>query len=155
SFGPSGRWTRAYVQQILGDRRPVGEYQPRGRGGKADGDPIAGYLPAAVTEAEWQAARHGSLSRRNRRGRNGGRVTLFSAMVKDAHSGQPYHIGLQTSGGHSVGRHILRTRASVEGRSGSRTFPLEVFERAVLSMLAEIDPRELLDRPEEPDKVMA
>jgi DNA invertase Pin-like site-specific DNA recombinase len=60
AFARSGHWTRSYIHRILSDRRVLGEYQPRiKRTGKADGDAIANYFPAIVTEEQWLATRPG------------------------------------------------------------------------------------------------
>jgi hypothetical protein len=67
TFGTSGKWVRNYLQNILKDRRAVGEFQPRGRNGTPDGDPIPNYFPAVVTEEEWLAARAGAAARRQKR----------------------------------------------------------------------------------------
>jgi hypothetical protein len=64
AFGPSGRWTRAYVALLLGDRRVLGEHQPRLRDGTPDGKPIPGYFPAVVGEEEFYAARGAAGLRR-------------------------------------------------------------------------------------------
>jgi DNA invertase Pin-like site-specific DNA recombinase len=65
-FGRSGQWCRAYIACLISrDRRAVGEYQPRFKNGKPDGEPIPGYFPAAVTEAEWLRAQAGKSSRKS------------------------------------------------------------------------------------------
>jgi DNA invertase Pin-like site-specific DNA recombinase len=63
AFGRTGRWTRAYIDVILTDRRALGELQPR-KGNVPDGPPIPDYFPAAVTEDEYYAARAGAAQRR-------------------------------------------------------------------------------------------
>jgi DNA invertase Pin-like site-specific DNA recombinase len=63
TFG-AGHWTRGYVSKLLRDRRVLGEYQPRSKDGKPDGDPIAGFFPVVITEAEFYAARRGAGDRR-------------------------------------------------------------------------------------------
>src|SRR5262245_30948923 len=63
-LGPRGHWARTYLNRVLNDRRAVGEYQPRGRGGVPDGDPIPNYFPPVVSEEEWAAARAGAVQRR-------------------------------------------------------------------------------------------
>lgn len=48
-------------------------------------------------------------------------------------------------------RVLKREGAHQRGERGS-IFPLPVFERAILSKLAEIDPREVLGHDEQPDE---
>jgi DNA invertase Pin-like site-specific DNA recombinase len=64
AFGPSGRWSRSYVTLLLGDRRTLGEHQPKGQGGKPDGPVIKGYYDPVVADALWRAAQAGQTGRR-------------------------------------------------------------------------------------------
>jgi DNA invertase Pin-like site-specific DNA recombinase len=146
-FG-SGFWTRCYVSNILKDRRAMGEYQPRGTDRKPDGPPIRGYFPAVVTEAEFDAARAGSLERKKRPGRLSKHVNVFAGLLRDARDGQSYFLASYGSGGR--GR-VLVNKAGVEGKATYRSFPAEAFERAILSCLREIDPREILNGDAAPD----
>jgi DNA invertase Pin-like site-specific DNA recombinase len=151
----SGRWVRSYVASILLDRRAVGEFQPRaGRGKpgglKPDGDPIPNYYPAAISDAEWYAARGAMMSRRHLRGRVGTHVNLFSGLLHDAKDGGTY---FRQVPGRKGSHPLLMNSASREGRAACRTFPLHTFEAAVLSKLREIDPREVLGRDDATDQV--
>jgi DNA invertase Pin-like site-specific DNA recombinase len=151
SFGPAGRWVRGYVGLLLRDRRTVGEYQPRtGRGHRRekDGDAIAGFFPAVVTEAEWNAARAGAAERRTKPGRIGKHVNLWTGILKDAHSGEPYYPFTRNR---DQARVFVR-RGRLEGTGPARTFPVDVFERAVLGLLKEIDPHEILNGDSGPDE---
>jgi DNA invertase Pin-like site-specific DNA recombinase len=156
TMGKSGRWVRSYVAQILLDRRAIGEFQPHaGRnhpdGYKPDGEPIAAYYPAAVTEAEWYAARGAMLSRRNRRGRTGTYVNLFAGLLHDARDGSTY---FRQVAGRQGSHALLMNSASREDKKvPCRTFPLDTFEKAVLSLLREIDPSEVLGRDTATDEV--
>ena len=72
AFGRCGAWRRSYINNILKDRRALGELQPkRRRDRKADGDPIPNYFPAVVGEEEWLAARAGAAQRKKSPGRLG------------------------------------------------------------------------------------
>jgi DNA invertase Pin-like site-specific DNA recombinase len=154
AFGPSGKWVRIYVGRILKDRRALGEHQPRTQGGKPDGDPIADYFPAAVTEQEFLAARAGAAERKGRGGREpdpekGGRVNLFAGMIRDARDGGTFFTA--TARGGSANRVLINT-AGAEGRAKYVSFPAEVFEAAVLAKLAEIDPHDILNGDHAPDE---
>ncbi len=140
-------WGRSYVAKLLGDRRAVGEYQPhtgRGSSRRPDGDPVPGHYPAVVTEDEWNAARSGAAGRRNREGRppNVG-VNLFAGLLKDARDGGGIH---RIDKGKKGGGPQLVSYLAANGVRGAKwaSFPAEVFERAVLSELREINPREVL-----------
>jgi DNA invertase Pin-like site-specific DNA recombinase len=141
-MGHSGKWTRAYVGAILADRRPVGEYQPKYRNGKPAGEPIPGYLPAVVSEEEWQAARLAVGNHKHPPGRVGDHINIFTGLLKNAREGDTYFMGSRTSGGKH--RRVLLAKKAVENGSKVYGFDFDIFERAVLSMLKEINPREIL-----------
>jgi DNA invertase Pin-like site-specific DNA recombinase len=148
AFGPSGRWSITYLDTILKDRRALGEYQPRLRGGVPDGGPITDYFPRIVSEADWQRARAGAISRHRKPGRTGAVVNVFQGLVRGAKGGSTYVVGTaSTKNPHAV----LRSGGPRRGVGRNELFPLETFERAVLSALREIDPREILDgdRPDD------
>jgi DNA invertase Pin-like site-specific DNA recombinase len=157
-FGRSGRWAKAYVGLILRDRRALGEYQPRlGKGGgrnrKPDGDPIPGYFPAVITPEQWEACRGQATSRRKQRGRAGHHVNLFQGLLKDARTGGSYFSVARIKQGHA--RRVLINNEGTEGREPRISFPEEVFERAVLSRLREIDPHDILNGDgDQPDPSM-
>jgi DNA invertase Pin-like site-specific DNA recombinase len=152
-FGKTGRWTRSYVGLLLSDRRVLGECRPcETKGGKrvTAGEPIPGYFPAVVSEAEFFLARDGAAQRRIRRGRTGGTVNVFQGLVKDARSGLSYTIARSNSG-----HQVLKSAAMTEGKGGGYSFPLETFERAILSLLRELDPHAILNGDGGPDEVTA
>jgi DNA invertase Pin-like site-specific DNA recombinase len=139
----SGHWNRAYVQSILNDRRATGEFQPRDAGRKAKGQPIKGYYPPVVSEAEFFAARAAIAARRGKPGRIGtGVANLFGGLLRDARDGSTYATEARSEGGGSVRN--LRNQGSSQGRARCFTFPLATFERALLSQLRELDPSEVL-----------
>lgn len=147
-----GVWIRSYVAGILADRRAVGELQPRKRDGTEDGEVIANYYPQVVTDKQWHAARAGASSRR-RPGKkdappNGSLHNLFAGMITDARNGGSYY-AVQRADGRNPPTNgewprVLINTKSVEGEVPCVSFPLEAFERALLSQLREIDARELL-----------
>lgn len=161
-----GEWCRAYVAKLLRDRRVLGEYQPCGRDRKPEGEPIAGYFPAAITEAEWLAAR-GSLRQRQsfdkqkdgtftakkgRRGQGGAdSANLFAGLLRNARDRGTYYAARRPDGSH-----LLVNTSAAESGAKSFTFPYEVFEECVLAALDEIAPRELVAAKDEaPDEVAA
>jgi DNA invertase Pin-like site-specific DNA recombinase len=132
-----GEWRRGYVDDILRDRRALGEFTPRDRDGRALGDPIPDYYIPVVTVAEFYAAQAATASRRlgkRARGRIGtGMACVFSGLLTDARGGGAYYA-------HYNGKvRALVNKAGAEGMDHKWTFPIAVFERAILSRLSEID----------------
>jgi DNA invertase Pin-like site-specific DNA recombinase len=145
-----GRWVRSYVANILGDRRAVGEYQPRKRTGEDDGPPVPGYFPVVVSEEEWLAARAGADQRRPKPGRLGEHINVLAGLLKNARDGDTYYA---TTRKHGDKRHrVLMNLAAAEGRGRGYSFPLEPFEQALFSRLREIDPHSILNGDAGPDE---
>jgi DNA invertase Pin-like site-specific DNA recombinase len=61
--GRSQKWNRAYVRNILNDRRALGEHQPRHPDGSTDGPVIKGFYPAIVDEDLFLQARADAAQR--------------------------------------------------------------------------------------------
>jgi DNA invertase Pin-like site-specific DNA recombinase len=147
--GPADHWPRSYVAKLLTSRAPMGEYQPHTRRGggprRPEGAPIPGYFPAVVTEEEWHAARAALASRRKAGGRPSPRLNLFTGLVRDARDGGTL---CQRDCGKKGGGKLLVSYRARNGAKGALhvSFPLQTFEEAILSLLREIDPRELLPR---------
>jgi DNA invertase Pin-like site-specific DNA recombinase len=159
--GNPDQWSRGYVAKLLKDRRTIGEFQPcEMKDGKRvpSGPPIKGYYPAALTEDEFNAARAGCAQRRLYRGPRGKHVNVFSGLVWSALDGESYFAtaGLVSrKGGKATWQRILKNTASLQGRAKCRTFPFATFEAAVLSMLSEVDPHEILNGDQRPDETTA
>jgi DNA invertase Pin-like site-specific DNA recombinase len=151
-----GEWAASYIALILSDRRVLGEYQPRKRGRSKDGDPIRGYFPAVVTEAEWLAAR-AAIGKRHKRptGRTSHDVNLFSGLLRSALDGDSYVVTNMLPS-HDRGRktRVLINSSHLEGRAKCRTFPLSVFETAILGWLKEVDAKEIINGDSVPDETL-
>jgi DNA invertase Pin-like site-specific DNA recombinase len=141
-LGPSGLWSRSYVSLLLKDRRAVGEIQPRYRNGQAAGEPIPAYFPPVVSEAEWEAARAGATGRKQPKGRVGEHINVFGGLLKNAREGDTYYMATRTNNGKH--RRVLIAQRACENGSKVYGFDFDVFERAVLSLLKEIPPTEIL-----------
>jgi DNA invertase Pin-like site-specific DNA recombinase len=153
-LGKTGMWTRGYIGLILRDRRAIGEYQPRkGKKRVPDGDPVSGYFPAVVSEEEFYAARAGAAKRGQLRGRLGTQaINVFAGLLRNAREGDAYYMAIRVE---RAGRYyVMLNRNSQEGRSPCFSFPYTIFERAILSKLAEIDPAEVVGREDGADEVM-
>jgi hypothetical protein len=132
-----GRWRRGYIDDILTDRRALGELQPRDRDGRPCGDPIPDYYLPAVSEQLYYAAQSATATRRlgvRARGRLGNGVAcVFAGLLVDARSGESYYAS------NNGKEQVIINRAGTEGEDVRWTFPLPLFERAVLSRLSETD----------------
>jgi DNA invertase Pin-like site-specific DNA recombinase len=155
-IGKAPHWARGYVARLLSTRLTLGEYQPCLRpGGKPTpaGPPVPGYYPAIVSEDVWHAAQAAVASRHCKGGRPGKRaVNLFAGLLRDARTGGNVW-ALNTGGGR--GTMLTAARGVIGQPEADRSrFPLPAFERAVLSRLQEIDPREILPGDGSADKVL-
>jgi DNA invertase Pin-like site-specific DNA recombinase len=156
AIGGSGRWNKAYVAKLLRDRRALGEYQPRRRqDGRPDGDPVPGYFPAVITPDEWDACRTAARVRRKKPGRLGKHVNLFQGLLRDARTGGAYFATSRLNGKRTATHMVLINGEAAEGRAARVTLPADAFERAVLSQLSEINPREILPTNGSVDTVAA
>jgi hypothetical protein len=170
-------WQRQYVSKLLRDRRVLGEMQPC-RHGKPDGAPVADYFPRVIDPDEWTAAqgprrrvpaRHPAGSKDGGGRPQGGRlratrprkpyqegprhINLFTGLLHDAAGGGAYVAGASEAGnGRGQLHRVYVTAASTHGRGPRRAFPLVPFEQGILSMLVEIDPREILNGRAGPDE---
>lgn len=146
----SGKWTKPYVALILNDRRAVGEFQPYKSDGTADGPPIAGYFPPAVTEEEFLLARAGQGERLGRDSRNrvlvarqgGQHVNVFRGLLVHARDGEGW--ALHNKGKRDRPEMVLLNASGVHGRGRCYTFPYPVFEEAILGRLKEVNPSDVL-----------
>jgi DNA invertase Pin-like site-specific DNA recombinase len=155
----SGKWTRPYVALILNDRRAVGEFQPRKDNDKADGPPLSGYYPAVVSEDEFLLARAGQAERLNgdangrKLGTRQGRyVNVFKGLLTHARDGEGFL--LHNKGKKDKPQLSLINATGNGGRGRCYTFPYPVFEEAILGLLREVDPKDVLPKGKEaPSKV--
>jgi DNA invertase Pin-like site-specific DNA recombinase len=155
TWGRSKVWRQGYVHKILTGRAALGEFQPTS-GGEPDGDPIVDYYPAVVDESTWLQVQASLARRKDKPGPTGKAVAgLFSGLLHDAITRDRLHISFQTrgTGRHRVRRRVLITGRGMEGAAPTRSFPHDVFEPAILSLLKEIDPADVLG--EEPESESA
>ncbi|MFO0823658.1 MAG: recombinase family protein [Gemmataceae bacterium] len=160
----NGIWIRSYVAGILADRRAVGELQPKKRDGSLDGEPIPNYYPAVVTEQEWLAARSGASTRRRpgttKAPANGSIHNLLAGLITDARNGGSYYAVQRCDGRYPPKSgdwpRVLINTKSVEGLVPCVSFPLEPFERALLSRVRwGVDPKEVLGEASQPSDATA
>jgi DNA invertase Pin-like site-specific DNA recombinase len=149
-------WNNVSVLWLLRNRAVVGEYTPhRVAAGRREpaGPPVPDYYPAIISEQEFWAVQEAIKGRKNQRGRRGkGVPNLFTELLRDARDGAPMHRVEKRKGDPR-----LVSYAAIRGKDGAEyvSFPFVVFERAVLSLLSEVDPREVLGQPDGPDEALA
>jgi DNA invertase Pin-like site-specific DNA recombinase len=80
-------------------------------------------------------------------------INVFARLLRNALGGDSYYCATRTDVGKYT-RVLINTDAA-EGRGTMRSFPFATFERAVLSMLREIDPHEILNGDSAPDESLA
>jgi DNA invertase Pin-like site-specific DNA recombinase len=146
------RWVKAYVYRILASPAAAGTYQPQrqeGRKSVPDGQPIPGYYPAVVTEAEWNEAQ-AALQRRSggrAAGRKGAEETnLFTGILRCGLTGEKYHI-VNSVGrkkeGEEPKRYVYLAPSQETGVPLGERIDYEVFEPAVLSLFKELRPADI------------
>lgn len=141
-WGRAGRWSRQIVTHILNSRAVLGEYQPtltRHGERRADGEPIPGFYPRIIDDETWSLTRADVAMRQRFRGCNGMLVNVFAGLLYDALLGGKYYACKYS---HSKRYFLINTEAAA-GRSKLNTFPLGVFEEALLGELSLIEPGEL------------
>jgi hypothetical protein len=141
-MGRSGRWSETYVRKVLHSRAALGEYQPTafidGRREK-QGDPVPGYYPAVVTEAEWLAAQGAIASRERTTGRPGeNEANLFTTVAKEAHT----RASLVLQG--STPKEGPRRRFLTTGPSGGTFVQYDPLEEAILSTVDHLVPEDVV-----------
>jgi DNA invertase Pin-like site-specific DNA recombinase len=136
-------WSPSYIAWILNDRRTLGEFQPRTRDGKEAGAIIKKYYPAVITEEEFYAARAGAEQRKNNPGRTSiAFINLFAGLLTDVVTNTSLFATTRVDGGKR--KKMLISTAAAQGLARCVSFPVPPFERAILSRLREIDPKEIL-----------
>lgn len=149
-------WNNVSVLAILRSRAVFGEFTPhagRYKTRKPIGSPIPNYYPAILTENDFYAVQAGIAGRKLQRGPRGKNVrNLFSGLLRDARDGTAIHLSEKRKGDVRMVSH-----GAMRGKDGAKyvSFPYAVFEREILDRLAEIDPREILDEPDQESEASA
>ena len=145
-FGRGAHWSKAYIHKLLAGRAVLGEHQPL-CGLEPDGAPIAGYYPTVISQDTWDVVQAALARRKGKAGPIGEKVAnLFGGLLFEAGTGDALRISWQTrgSGKNRQKRRVLVTGRSMEGAAPSVSFPHEIFEEAVLRLLKEVDPADVL-----------
>lgn len=140
-----GAWFGASINKcILRSRALIGEFQPsRMEKGKRvpDGEPIKGYYPPIIKEAEFYRMQESIQGRKHRRGRVGiCCANLFLGLMKDVRNQGP--IILRKLGGGANRRYFSFLSNSLaergKGKDTSYRFPYKVWEDAFLRFTGDL-----------------
>jgi DNA invertase Pin-like site-specific DNA recombinase len=163
SKNPRGTWANSSVNSILSNRAVFGEFQmkirthTKGNKGKAnDGEPIADYYPAILTEADWNAS---SGIRNNRKtqatGRKGETLSnLFTGIAFCSECGGKMHqrrLGTYKSKNPEVTKRyrdtkILYCSEAPNGNCTSKNWHYGDFENCFLTfMRTEVDVESIIN----------
>ena len=151
-LGEGGRqaklWHKSTILKILKSRALIGEYQPHlGRKhqdqGKRQkiGEPIEGYYPALISEADFYSAQKKLAGRKfpGRTGNGSGSVTnLFQGLLFDARTGSTMQMVDK-----GTGRQIVSGSAR-GGLSEYIAFPYPAVEQVMLDLMKTITPADIL-----------
>lgn len=153
---PYGRpWNNVSVLWVLRNRAVIGEFTPhRGRMGERQptGEPIGEYYPVILSEAEFYAVQAAITARKHQRGPRGKRVAnLFTGLLRDARDGSPMHLIEKQKGNVR-----MVSSSAMRGADGAEyvSFSYPVFEEAILKLLREVDPSEVLNGGNGADEIM-
>jgi DNA invertase Pin-like site-specific DNA recombinase len=160
--GMTGRgWEPSQICTVVRNRAAIGEYQPHvgtcaKKGGikatrKPAGEPIKGYFPAIIKEADFYRANDAMTKRRKSGGRTKGTPNLFNGILRNAVDGWSMVI---LYGGE---KRALVSAGAARGRPGCafRTVNYARFERAVLDQLLELTVADVVGKPVKDDDPVA
>jgi DNA invertase Pin-like site-specific DNA recombinase len=140
-FSAAGKWTTPYVNKMLTDRRVLGDLE------LIDGTTLEGYYPRVISKDVYDLARQAQRERAvggpGRRLRDGQFINVFRSLLVHARDSEGF--ALHYRGTKKEPRLYLAGAAGRAGRTKETyTFPYSAFEEAVLSLLKEVDPAEVL-----------
>lgn len=146
--GRATKWTESVVYNILTNRAVIGEFHPHTgrsgskRKGRAEtrtptGKVVAGYYPQVITEEDFHATQLAVKGRAKFRGRRGKHLSLFAGLLTDARTGGSFTYRRAT------GRPATLVPPTVRHDAPWTSFSADVFERAILSRLAELKPSDV------------
>lgn len=144
------QWSSGQVKHVLSNKRTIGyKFIMKQVDGKLvqDGEAIADYFPKVVTEAEYYECQQLLTQKRvGKAGPRGKKVsTLFTNIV--FHGEQPFRYRPTNTGNFLIGP----PEAKIGGSKTNVSVPYEIFEKAIISFMTELDPDELIhgSRPKE------
>jgi DNA invertase Pin-like site-specific DNA recombinase len=157
TWGKAATWSKAYVHKILTSRAVLGECLPQSKA-EPNPKPIPNYYPAIIEPELFNRVQGALDKRRLKPGRVGLKVaSLFTGLLREAGSGQTIYIAWQVAGGNNGSERrkhrLLVSARSAQGIDPIVSFPYEVFETALLSLLKEVTAADVIG--EEPSGASA
>ncbi len=151
-------WSQKYIWQILRDRRVLGELTTNLYGEEIKkGVAIQGYYPVIVSQTTFDRAQDDMVSRKNKRGRRGDFLNLFTGIVR-----YPEHdcnmIFLSKPKRTKSGVHPYKYLASFKGWKGHYPYiaiRYDRFEEIILRWVHELSPSDLVQAEDQDDSVDA
>ena len=158
AFTGKNGWHQSYIAKTLNNRAVLGEFQPhRKEDGKRipDGEPIAGYFPAIVSEQLFFQAQNSKLQRipgGSGSGRKGpGYTNLFTGLAKCAYCYSTMvfeNKGLGSRGGTYL---VCGNAQRARGCDGTR-WRYQDFEASFLAFVQELDLESIVDASADAEK---
>jgi DNA invertase Pin-like site-specific DNA recombinase len=148
-------WHRSYVAKILKNRAVLGEFQPHVKvDGKRipDGDPIAEYFPAIISEELFFQAQHSRSQRKNEgRGRKGlGYTNLFTGLARCAYCHST--VVFENKGSVKRGTYLICGNARRRLRCDATRWQYQDFEASFLAFVQELDLESIINANEDAGK---
>ena len=156
AFVGQNGWHQSSVAKILGSRAVLGEFQPHiNVDGKriAEGEPIAGYFPAVISEELFFRAQHGKSSRRRSgAGRKGLAYTnLFTRLARCAYCHSV--IAFENKGpGTRGGTYLICDKAQRKLGCGATRWRYRDFEATFLAFVQELDLESIVNANDDAEK---
>jgi DNA invertase Pin-like site-specific DNA recombinase len=158
AFVGKNGWHRSYIAKTLANRAVLGEFQPHVKieGERvAEGEAIAGYFPAIVSEELFFQAEHGRSQRKPGgagSGRKGpGYTNLFTGRARCAYCNST--IAFENKGSGSRGGSYLVCGDAQRGRGCEATrWRYQDFETSFLAFVEELDLESIVNSNEDAEK---
>lgn len=154
TFGRGKAWGRSSVMKIIHSRAVLGEYQPHElhfegfkKTRKPVGPSLPNYYPAVVDEDTFYKAQNALESRLTQRGVTGKRIAnLFTGLIVDGRDKRGMNLVKK-------GFTKLVNVGAIRGEEGTvyKSFLYDLFEKAILTDMAEITVRDLIPATEKKD----
>jgi DNA invertase Pin-like site-specific DNA recombinase len=158
AFVGKNGWHRSYIAKTLANRAVLGEFQPHVKidGDRVpEGEPIAEYFPAIVSEELFFQAQHGRSQRKAGgagSGRKGpGYTNLFTGLARCAYCNST--IAFENKGAGSRGGSYLVCGDAQRGRGCEATrWRYQDFETSFLAFVEELDLESIINSNEDAEK---
>jgi DNA invertase Pin-like site-specific DNA recombinase len=156
AFVGKNGWHRSYLAKTLENRAVLGEFQPHVKvdGNRiSEGEPIAGYFPAVISEELFYQAQHSRSQRKNGgSGRKGpGYANLFTGLARCAYCKST--VAFENKGSGTRGGTYLVCGNAQRGRKCDATrWRYKDFEASFLAFVKELDLESIINATDDAEK---